>query len=182
MKLKTFAVVSLLLVATLCLGQAPAPAPVTPTPSQPVDTSTSFTINLTPITLPGGHTSVTGVESGMSLKLTPTFDIRESNLTGSGLQFYGAGANYHLPFLSKALNNASPNVNGLLFDFYLTGTIGTVLTPSSPAGGHWGERVGGGVNYSLNNTWSLGAEVQYAKFPGYSNNTYTVAVGPQVHF
>ena len=122
------------------------------------------------------------MESGLSLKLTNNFDIRESNLTGAGLQFYGAGANYHLPALSKLLNNASPTLNGLLFDFYLTGTVGTVLTPTSPAGGHWGERVGGGFNYALSNTWSLGAEVQYFKAPGYSNNTYTVALGPQIHF
>lgn len=180
MKLRTFALVSLVMAAALCFAQAPAP--VASTPPDPIDTSTSFTINLTPITLPGGHTSVTGIESGMSLKLTQNLDLRESNLTGSGLQFYGGGANYHLPFLSKALNGVSPNVNGLLFDFYLTGTIGTVLTPTSPAGGHWGERIGGGVNYSLNNTWSLGAEIQYAKLPGYANNTYTVAIGPQIHF
>lgn len=157
-------------------------APVASNPTTPVDASTSFTIGLTPITLPGGHTSVAGIESGMSLKLTKNFDVRETNLAGAGLQFYGGGFNYHLPFLSAKLNNASPSLNGLLFDFYLTGAVGSVLTPNSPAGGHWGERIGGGMDYSLNGTWSLGAEIQYAKFPGYANNTYTVALGPRVHF
>ena len=179
MKLKPLFISLALICASFCFAQNP---PVTPPPSAPVDSSTSFTINLTPITLPGGKTSVAGIESGLSLKLTQNFDVRESNLTGTGLQYYGAGANYHLPFLSKALNNVSPNINGLLFDFYVTGTVGSVLTPNAPAGGHWGERVGGGFNYSLNQTWALGAEIQYAKFPGYANNTYTVAVGPQIRF
>lgn len=170
MKLRTLALVSLLLMAaTFVIAQEPPP-------------TTSFTINLTPITLPGGHTSVAGVESGMSLRLTNNLDVKESNLTGTGLQFYGGGFNYHIPALSTYLNNRSPNINGLLFDFYLTGTVGSVLTPNSPAGGHWGERIGGGANYSLNGTWSLGAEVQYAKFPGYANNTYTVAIGPKISF
>lgn len=168
-----------LVCATVCFAQN---TPVTPSPTDPIDSSTSFTVNLTPITLPGGHTSVAGIESGMALKLTPNFDVRETNLAGSGLQFYGGGLNYHMPFLSKALNGVSPNINGLLFDFYLTGTVGTVLTPSGPAGGHWGERIGGGANYALNGTWSLGAEIQYFKAPGYSNNTYTVAIGPKIHF
>lgn len=180
--MKIIALILLLALPILVVGQNPPNPPVTPPPSAPPDTSTSFTVNLTPITLPGGHTSVAGIESGMSLKLTTNFDARESNLTGSGLQFYGGGFNYHLPFLSKILNNASPNINGLLFDFYLTGTVGTVLTPSGPAGGHWAERIGGGFNYSLNQTWSLGTEIQYFKAPGYANNTYTVAVGPQIHF
>lgn len=180
--MKTITLLAVLLFSFAALGQTPANPPVASNPTTPVDSSTSFTVNLTPITLPGGHSSVAGIESGMTLKLTNNFDVRESNLTSTGLQFYGAGLNYHLPFLSTKLNNVSPNINGLLFDFYLTGTVGTVLTPTSPAGGHWGERVGGGFDYSLNGTWSLGAEVQYFKAPGYANNTYTVALGPKIHF
>ena len=138
-------VLAVLVLSFASFAQTAPNPPVSTTPPTPVDSSTSFTINLTPITLPGGHSSVAGIESGLSLKLTNNFDVRESNLTGQGLQFYGGGVNYHLPALSKLLNSASPNINGLLFDFYLTGTVGTVLTPTSPAGGHWGERVGGGI-------------------------------------
>jgi hypothetical protein len=177
-----FTFIAVLLLSFACFAQTPPNPPVTSPPDGTIDSSTSFTINLTPITLPGGHKSVTGIESGMSLKLTPNFDVRNSNLTGEGLQYFGGGLNYHMPFISKKLNGISPTINGLLFDFYLTGTVGIVTTPSSTAGGHWGERVGGGINYSINKTWTLGAEIQYAKLPGYLNNSYTVAVGPQIHF
>jgi hypothetical protein len=50
------------------------------------------------------------------------------------------------------------------------------------AASHWGERAGGGINYAINGTWGLGAEAQYCKFPGYANNTYSVAFGPNFHF
>lgn len=182
MKTLTTYAIALTVLAALAFGQAPVNPPVTPAPTDPVDTTTSFTVSLSPFTAPGGKSSVSGIESGMALKLTQNFDVREENITATGFQFYGAGVNYHLPALSKILNNASPNINGLQFDFYLTGALGASLTPSGPPGGHWAERVGGGFNYSLNKTWSLGTEIQYLKAPGYQNNAYTLLVGPIIHF
>jgi hypothetical protein len=143
--------------------------------------TTTFSINLTPLVLPGGKASVAGMESGVALTVTPNLDLRELNLTGSSFNFFGAGANYRFPAVSRFIGNHTL-LNGLDFQFYGTGTVGVVNALNGPAGGHWGEMVGGGVNYSINGVWSLGAELQYAKLPGYANNTYTVAIGPQIHF
>ena len=148
-----------------------------------VDSSptTTFSINLTPIVLPGGKSSVAGMESGIALTVTPNFDLKEMNLNGSSFDFFGGGVNYRFPAISKFIGDHTL-LNGLNFQFYGTGTVGVVNVLNGPSGGHWGELVGGGVNYSINGVWSLGAELQYAKLPGYANNTYTVAIGPQIHF
>jgi hypothetical protein len=165
----------LIALCSLSFAQVPNPDPAP-------GSNTTFSLNLTPVTLPGGHQSVTGVESGIALTITPSFDIKEMNLNNSSFGFYGGGFNYRLPVLSTALNNASPNINGLAFQFYLTGSVGAITAVGGPTGGHWGELVGGGADYFLNNAWSLGAEVQYARLPGYANNTYLVSIGPKIHF
>lgn len=180
--MKSLTVAFLALALSLAaFGQAAAPAaPATPAPV--AAPTTNFTITLAPVTLPGGKASVAGTESGLALTVTPNFDIKEINLVSSGLEYFGGGFNYRLPVLSTALNNASANLNGLQFQFTLEGSVGTIRTPTGPPSGHWGALVGGSITYAINGTWNLGAEIQYAKLPGYANNTYTVAFGPNFHF
>lgn len=148
----------------------------------------TFSLNATPISLPGNHSTVAGVDAGMTLTLTSNFDLRDDNvLSGDGfMQYFGGGFNYRLPAVSKWLNNASPNLNGYDFQFYLTGSAGIdrVGVNTAATTQHYAFLAGGGVNYMIagSNTWALGAEVQYAKLPGYNNNTVVVKVGPSVHF
>ena len=161
---------------------AQTPAPPAPAPAPSAFSSTTFAINLTPVTLPGGKTSVTGTVNGAAVTITPNFDAKNFNLISTTFNYFSFGGNYRLPALSKWLNNVSPTINGLNVQFYLTGTVGAVKVLGGPQGGHWGETVGGGVNYAVNGALGLGAEAQYAKLPGYANNTWLVAFGPNFHF
>lgn len=176
MKFKHFTLLPCLLFAVTCLAQT-APPPDNPTPG----TTTSFSMNLTPVTLPGNHTTLTGVSSGIAFTVTPKLDIKDLNLAGSGFQYYSAGFNYRLPMISEALNNASPNVNFLAFQPYVQATAGAVYAGGSSTS-HWGFTAGGGVDYYVNNTWSFGGEADYAKFPGYNNNALILQFGPKLHF
>jgi hypothetical protein len=164
----------------LFLAALPVFAQTQPAPS-PVNT---FALALSPISLPGNKQTVVGTASGATFTPTANFDVREDNLLASGFQFFGGGFNYRLPVLQTKLNNASPNLNGFRFQFYLTGTVGVDRITVGQTAQHYAFLAGGGVNYDLtgSGTWTLGGEVRYAKFPGLNNNTVVVALGPAIHF
>ena len=173
-----FAVAALLLgLAFPALAQTPAPPPVT-----------TFSLTSTALALPGGKSTFAGTDAGMTFTPTPNFDLREDNIvapSGNFLGFYG-GFNYRLPVLSTKLNNVSPNLNGYRFQFYITGSAGVdrITDAAGNARQHYSFLAGGGVQYDLTSsgTWTLGAEVRYAKLPGLINNTAIVTFGPQFHF
>jgi len=177
--MKTIALAFLCLALTLA-GFAQTTPPAAPAPS--AFPSTNFSVILTPTQLPGGKSSVTGTMNGASITVTPNLDVENLNVISTSFNYFSGGAKYFFPSLSKALNNASPTLNGYNFQFYLTGTLGSVRVLGGPQGGHWGETIGGGINYALNGSVGLGVEAQYAKLPGYANNTYLVAFGPNFHF
>jgi hypothetical protein len=173
--------------AVLCLalslaGFAQTSLPAAPAPQPSAFPSTTFSVTLTPTTLPGTKSSVTGTMNGASISVTPNLDVENLNIISTSFNYFSGGAKYFLPGISKALNNASPTLNGFAFQFYLTGTVGAVKVLGGPTGGHWGETIGGGINYAMNGNVGLGVEAQYAKLPGYANNTYLIAFGPNFHF
>lgn len=174
--MKRIFAISLVVLSLAIAGLAQVPNP-DPAPG----TSTSFTMNLTPVTLPGNKTTLTGVSSGIAFTVTPNFDVKELNLNSSGDSYYGFGANYRLPIISTALNNVSPNINFLAFQFYLNGTVGANYGPGATQS-HWSETVGGGVDYYINNTWSFGGEADYAHLVGYNNKALILFIGPKLHF
>ena len=167
---KLFLGLSFILCASAVFAQAPA---------QPAINVATFTLNASPISLPGIGTTVAGSDSGFKFQATMNFALREDNITASGFQFYGGGFNYALAALSNKLNNISPNLNGLQFSFYITGSAGVDRITSLPtAAQHYAFMGGGGFLYRLSTTsaWATGIEVKYAKFPGYNNNTFVVSV------
>jgi hypothetical protein len=176
--MKTLALAFLCLAASLA-GFAQTAAPAAPASAFP---TTTFSVSLTPISLPGGRTSVMGTENGVALAITPKFTAQNFNIVSTTFNYFALGGKYFIPSLSKALNNASPTLKGFNFQFYLTANVGAVKVLGGPPAGHWGETVGGGINYALNGSVGLGVEAQYAKLPGYGNNTYLVAFGPNFHF
>lgn len=141
----------------------------------------TFSLTASAISLPGGKSTVAGTVAGATLNVTTNFQLRDDNILASTAQFYGGGFNYFLPVLGKALNNASPNLNGARFHFYLTGSAGAIRVGS---GQHYAFLGGGGVYYDLtgSGSWTFGGEVRYAKLPGLSNNTAVVTLGPSFHF
>lgn len=155
----------------------------TTTPTTPQVTPVSFTA--TAIALPGGGTTIAAAETGVLVNVTNNFSLRDKNVVGSNFQYFGGGFNYYLPSLSTALNNISPTLDGLRFQFWITGSAGVDrVTQSSLTNEHYAFTAGGGVSYALSasGTWTLGAEVEYAKFPGLANNTAIVKLGPSIHF
>jgi hypothetical protein len=152
----------------------------TPTPAF---TGTTVSFNLTPITLPGGKQTLSGAETDVMLSPTPNNAFGETTLINSAYTFLGGRYNRLFPSVSKWLNNLSPNLNGLAFQFGLTGSLGVVNIPGNATPTHWGERAGGFLNYQIGSSaFGLGVEAQWCNFPGYAHNTYSVAFGPNFHF
>lgn len=158
-------------------AQTPAPAPAPAT----------FSLTASAIALPGGGQTVAGADAGMTFTPTPNFDLRYDTLMAPASNFSGfyGGFNYRLPVLSTKLNNASPNLNGMRFQFYLTASAGVDrISATGPTREHYSFLAGGGVNYDLTSSgsWTFGVEVRYAKLPGIANNTAIVAFNPTWHF
>lgn len=148
----------------------------------------TFSLTAQPIALPGGGQTFMGTLAGISFSPTPNFSLRNTNLvanSGNFTSFFG-GMEYRLPILSTKLNNVSPNLNGMRFQFYLTGSAGIdrVVDAAGNVRQHYSFLGGGGVRYDLTNSgsWTLGGEVQWAKLPGLANNTAIVSFGPAWHF
>jgi hypothetical protein len=149
-------------------------------------TATTFSLTASPLMVPGstsGGSTLAATITGINLTITPNFDLRQDNIitTDTKLQGYFGGFNYRIPQLSAGLNSISPNLNGYNFQFYITGSAGADVVNGAR---HYAFLAGGGLNYKLTSggAWTLGAEVRYAKLPGYNNNTMIVSVGPTFHF
>jgi hypothetical protein len=163
--------IALFALAVCAFGQTSAP------------TVSSFTLALSPISLPGNHQTVAGTEAGLSLGVTQNLDVIDQNIVapGDNFQYFGGGVQYRLPVLSTKLNNASPNLNGLKFQFGLKASVGVDRLTAINAQ-HWAFTAGGFVNYSINNTWAFGGQVEYGHFSGFNQRAVLVSVGPQLHF
>ena len=146
--------------------------------------STTYNFSLSPITLPGAKTSLSGAETDIKIKITPNFALGETNLIGGNYSFIGGRGDYVIPQFSKWLNNVSPNLNGYAFQLGVTGSAGVTRTPLSVGvnQSHWGERSGAFLNYAVNGNVGLGVEAQWCNFPGYAHSTYSIAFGPSFHF
>ena len=158
---------------------------VAQTTSQPsAFPSATYNFNLTPITLPGAKTSVSGAESDVKLKITQNFDLGETTLISGNYSFIGGRADYVIPSFSRWLQNVSPTLNGYQFQLGVTSSLGVVRTPTGlgTQASHWGERSGMFLNYAVSNNVGLGVEAQWTNLPGYAHSTYSVAFGPNFHF
>lgn len=147
----------------------------------------TFSLNFSTLSLPGGHHTVAAVDEGMTFNLTQNFQLRQDNVQApdSSFQFFGGGFNYFLPVISTKLNAASPTLSGARFQFWITASAGVDrITAGSVTSQHYAERAGGGGQYDLtaSGKWTFAAEIQYGKFPGLQNNTWTAAISPAFHF
>ena len=168
--MKTLALLSVFLASPLFGQTAP-----------PIQT---FSMNLSPISLPGNHQTVAGTAAGADLTFTPNLDLGSFNIVapGQNFQYFAGHVNYRLPKLANFINNKT-NWNALRLQFGVTASLG-VDRITNVSAQHFGATGGGFVNYSLDSGghYSLGAEIQYAKFPGLANNTFIVSLDPAIHF
>ena len=152
--------------------------------STPTFSTQTFAVNAGAISLPGNKSTTAGALTGMTMQVTPNFNLRQTDFvgaSGSGLTAYFGGADYTIAPFSTWLNNISPNLNGYNFQLQVTGSAGV---DSTSTGEHYAFLGGGRLNYKIasSSTWGLAIDVEYAKLPGYKNNTVIVAVGPTIHF
>ena len=171
----------LFLSSSLALAQATTS---TPTP-QPVTQTWSLSTSV--VSLPGNKQTIAAIDSGISFTPTPNLDLFDRNLLGSDgtLKYFAGGVNYRLAWLNKKVDSISPNVNFLRVQFFTTASAGVdQVSLAGVTKNHYGFTVGGGVNYMLNQSgsWTLGGKVEYAKFPGYQNNTWIAVINPAFHF
>lgn len=176
-----FVLLMVISVASMVKAQTPAP---TPAPT------TSWTVTANAVALPGSNGSLAGTLTGLDLAITPNFSLEQTDFVTSSAQtnaFLG-GVTYNIAPLAKALNNISPNINGLNFRFQVHASAGesrisqsdgsTVVSFSVLAGGEVDYKIAG------SNMFSLGARVDdffvHDGLP-HSNNL-VVAVGPSIHF
>jgi hypothetical protein len=169
-------VAKLLLLFVLLSGAAMAQTPA-PTPT------TTWSLTTSAMTLPGAGKTIMGVDSGISFSPTPKLDLFDRNLISNDGSFgyYAGGLTYHLPAISTALNNVSPNVNFLRLQFSPTASFGVVRLGSGIQ--HYGFTGGVRVDYSLTASggWTLGAKTEYVQFPGVPSHA-AVSLNAGFHF
>lgn len=139
----------------------------------------NVSFNLAQITLPGAGKSVAGAETDVILPFTTNNLIGMSTLVSADYNFIAGRYDRNFPSISKYLNNISPNLNFLNSEIGVTGSVGVVHANTES---HWGERAGVFWRQNINETWAMGFEAQWVNLPGYQHNTYSVAVGPSIHF
>lgn len=167
-------IISILLLGLgfFCLaGVAAAQTPPAP--------SNTFSLNAYAVALPGSGQTLPGTLTVAGWNFTPNFGLRETNLLSQPVNGYFGGEEYRFPSLSKGLNNASPYLNGNQFQFYETASAGIVHINGTSAQ-HYAFLGGGGVRYDPTGTGKFTitlVEAQYAKLPGYKNNTAIIASG-----
>lgn len=158
------------------------------TAASPVST---WTVTANAVALPGsGNTTLAGTLAGVHLAVTPNFSLEQTDFMTSSAQtnaFLG-GATYNIAALSKALNNISPNLNGLQFSFSIHGDIGEarIAQPSGSTSVSVAGLVGGEVDYAIagSKMFSLGVRVDdfYVRSGLPHGNNLVVALGPSIHF
>jgi hypothetical protein len=148
--------------------------------------STTYTFALAPVSVPGLGQTVAGTEAIVAVQISNSVSLGETNIIapGNNFQYFGGRGFYQIDWLSKKLNNISPTLNGLQFQFIPTLSVGVGRITAPVTQQHIGFTAGGIVNYRFgaSGTWALGGKVEYAKFPGLKNNGWIASFGPSLHF
>lgn len=156
----------------------PLAAQVTATTPQGAFLSTTYNFSLTPVTLPGTGTTLSGVENDMLINFTPNNSIGETSLISTS-PFIGGRYDRAIPQVAKWLQNQTA-LSGYNFQFYLTGSLGVVKADRN----HYGERAGLGLRWAPSGTtnFSVAFEAQANNLPGISHWVPSFTVSPQFRF
>lgn len=173
---KLLIAISIVLLSTLCLAQAPP---------NPFSTST-ISFNLTPVTLPGQQQTLSGMETDALINFSEYIHVGETTLISTS-PFIGGRYEVVIEPVSNYLQNHTA-LTGSNFQFGITGSVGVV---KSSLKSYWGERAGIFLKYAPagSSNFDLGIEVQANNMPGidpsnlkYGHWVASVAVGPNFRF
>ena len=167
--MKTITLLAALLFSFAALGQ---------TPPQSSFADTTYAFGLTPITLPGSQTTLSGAESDILIHLTANNAFGPTTLI-SNATFVGGRYDRSFPVVAKWLQDHTA-LTGYNYEFYATGSLGVVKGIAS----HWGERAGLGLRWAPSGTtnFSVAFEVQANNLPGISRWVPSIAISPQFRF
>ena len=165
-----FATVVLLLASFCAFAQT--------VPPQSSFADTTYTFGLTPVTLPGAGTTLSGAESDILIHVTPNNAFGPTTLISSST-FVGGRYDRSFPVVANWLQNHTA-LTGFNYQFYVTGSVGVVKGDTS----HWGERAGVGLRGapSGSTNFSVAFEAQANNLPGISRWVPSVAISPQFRF
>lgn len=170
-----FSVVAVvLLVAAFGFAQAP------PNAFQ----STSFSFNLSPITLPNVGSTLSGAETDAMFPLTTNNRFGETTLIGQST-FIGGRYDRVFPSIAKYLQNHTALTGGN-FEAGISSSLGVVKASTK---NEWGGRAGFFLKYAPNGAtnFNIGFEAQANYLPRYAGDSSphwipSIAVGPNFRF
>lgn len=174
MKSTALATLAVLVLSIACFAQTPAPSAFS---------TTSFSFNLAPITLPNMGATASGAETDAIFPLTANNRFGETTLIGAST-FIGGRYERVFPSLAKYLQEHTALTGGN-FEGGITSSLGVVKGTVSS----WGGRAGFFLHYAPagSTSFNIGFEAQANYLPNYagSNTPHwlpSVAIGPNFRF
>ena len=145
--------------------------------------TTSFSFNLTPLTLPNMGSSIAGFETDAMFPLTTNNRFGETTLIGQST-FVGGRYDRVFPSVANYLQNHTALTGGN-FEAGITSSLGVVKASQTS----WGGRAGVFLKYAPNGSsnFNIGFEAQANYLPRYAGDSSphwvpSVAVGPNFRF
>jgi len=171
-----------LTVAITMLLAVPSFGQTTPPPS--AFQTTTFSFNLSPITLPNLGSSISGFESDAMFPLTTNNRFGMSTLIGQST-LVGGRYDRVFPSVAKYLQNHTALTGGN-FEAGVTSTLGVVKASTKNS---WGGRAGFYLKYAPagSTSFNVGIEAQANYLPRYAGDSSphwvpSVAIGPNFRF
>jgi len=173
--MKTFLLSMLLCFCLTChpyRSQAQAAQP------QSAFAETTYTFNLTPITLPRTGTTLAGAETDMLVSITTNNALGATTLISSS-PFVGGRYERAIPSIANYLQNHTA-LTGYNFQAGLTASAGVVNSGKE----FWGERAGIFLKYAPagSTSFSVAIDAEWNNFPGIAHNIPSLAISPAWRF
>jgi hypothetical protein len=168
------------IIALVCILTAAAFAQAPPNAFE----TTTFSFNLTPVSLPNLGASISGAETDALFPLTANNRFGETTLIGEST-FIGGRYDRAFPSVAKYLQNHT-SLTGGNFEAGVTSSLGVVKAAAKTS---WGGRAGFFLRYAPagSTSFNIGFEAQANYLPNYAGpNTQhwnpSIAIGPNFRF
>jgi hypothetical protein len=172
--------ISILVLAVALVLACPLFAQAPPNAFDP----TSFSFNLSPISLPGLGTTLAGAETDALFSLSTNNNLGMTTLVGNST-FLGGRYERVIPQVANYLQNHTALTGGN-YEFGITSSVGVVKVPARD---YWGGRAGFFLKYAPagSQSFNIAFEAQANYLPEYGGTTSphwvaSIAVGPNFRF